>query len=77
MDSLQAEAALQNSVQQLELQNAVLRAEIAASRRVADAAAAQAAAAAAAAAALAAQRQRRGSVMEDLAEIQRSNRAGT
>ena len=58
---------LQSTVQSLELQNATLRAEVAETRRIAEAAAAAAAAANS-------QRMRRGSVMEDLQAIQSQNR---
>lgn len=66
--------ALHNQTAGLEAQNAALQAQVAESRRVADAAQAQAAAALAATQALAAQRQRRGSVMEDLQAIQAQSR---
>ena len=65
---------LQNNIQTLEMQNATLRAEAAESRRVAEAAAAAAAAAQASVDELARQRMRKGSVMEDLAAIQASQR---
>ena len=65
---------MQSNIQSLEMQNAVLRAEAAESRRVAEAAAAAAASAQASVDELARQRMRKGSVMEDLAAIQAANR---